>query len=194
MNSNDEAQIANQLVSRIIEGDTQAEHELIVRYQRGLFFILRKRCNNNEHLAKDMVQETWAIVLAKIRKGAIREPSKLAAFIIQTGKNLVTAHYRKASNKQNNFISEDDSPQMVDQSDTPEEVLQRYNLSLVVKQLIQELEQPRDRELLYRYFIKEQEKSLLCHELKLDTNHFDKVLYRAKRRFRQLYEKHDDSS
>ena len=54
--------------------------------------------------------------------------------------------------------------------------------------LLNELNVERDRELLTRYFVYDQEKDLICRELNLDSLHFNRVLFRAKGRFRSLIE------
>ena len=194
MDQENEAHTAGQLVARIIQGDATAEYELVVRYQRGLLFILRRQCNQDEALAADLVQETWSIVLSKIRQQKLREPTKLGAFIVQTGKNLAIAHFRKSENTRGKFTQASSDTSIADPALDPESVLERYNLGLMVRQVILELEQRRDRELMFRFFVNEQEKKHICTELELDANHFDRVLYRAKQRFRQIWQQFEDTS
>ena len=189
--SNEEGKVATELVQRIVTGDKQAENQLVERYSRGLLFILRRKCNQDWALADDIAQDTWRIVIAKIRDKQIKEPAKLSAYIINTGKNLLISHFRKAENKsiKVTLTDADESAQELDsQSVGPEEFLQKYNLALLVKKLVLEMEQPRDKELLFRFFLKEQEKKSICEALNLDNAHFDRVLYRAKQRFRKLWE------
>lgn len=185
--------IAIGLVTRIETGDRDAESELIETYQRGLKFILLRQCNQDEALASDMVQDTWSVVLEALRHKKLRDPAKLSSFIIQTGKNLVIAHFRKAENKKTRFI-EPEALESLDDQEMPEISLERYNLSLLVKQVILELEQKRDRELMFRLYVKEQEKAVICQALELDTTHFDRVLYRAKQRFKTLWQTRFDTS
>lgn len=194
MSQQSEDQIATDLVTRIHQGDTTAEHELIVRYQRGLHFVLRRKCNQDEALAKDLVQETWVVVLSKVRNNELREPNKLAAFILQTGKNLVIGHFRKSENKHNNFVDINDEQNIADQSSTPLGFLERCNTALACKQVLLKLKQVRDREIMFRLFFRQESKEYICNELEIDTTHFDRVLFRAKQRFRQIVENLDDSS
>ena len=185
--------LAVSLVERIEKGDKEAERELVSRYERGLRFILLRNCNHDEALASDMFQDTWSVVLSALRQKKLRDPTKLSAFIIQTGKNLVIAHYRKTENKAAKFVENKDI-EYADNTLSPDISLERYNLGLLVKKVILELEQPRDRELMFRFYVKEQEKKAICNELVLDTAHFDRVLYRAKQRFKALWESRFDTS
>jgi RNA polymerase sigma-70 factor, ECF subfamily len=45
---------------------------------------------------------------------------------------------------------------------------------------------PRDRRLLRGYYVLDQDKEALCQELELSQEHFDRVLHRARARFREL--------
>ena len=47
----------SELVRRIHSGDFPAESELVARYSRGVFYLLRRRANDIE-LAEDLHQET----------------------------------------------------------------------------------------------------------------------------------------
>jgi RNA polymerase sigma-70 factor (ECF subfamily) len=50
----------------------------------------------------------------------------------------------------------------------------------------------RDRELLIRFYVYDQDKQEICRELGLNSLHFNRVLFRAKNRFRKLLEKSAD--
>ena len=54
-----------------------------------------------------------------------------------------------------------------------------------VTQVMSELSVERDRQLLSAYFFEGKDKEDLCKELDLSTEHFDKVLHRAKTRLKQ---------
>jgi RNA polymerase sigma-70 factor (ECF subfamily) len=44
----------------------------------------------------------------------------------------------------------------------------------------------RDRTLLMRFYIDEEEKEKICLELNLSSLHFNRVIFRARRRFKEL--------
>lgn len=58
-----------------------------------------------------------------------------------------------------------------------------------MRTLIGELGTERDRQILFRFYVAEHEKATICADLDLDLVHFNKVLFRAKQRFRTLLEK-----
>jgi RNA polymerase sigma-70 factor (ECF subfamily) len=59
----------------------------------------------------------------------------------------------------------------------------------IVRRILNELRPARDREVLYRFYIAEQEKEHICAELGLTSLHFNRILFRARERYRELYEK-----
>ncbi|MCP4654160.1 MAG: CHAT domain-containing protein [bacterium] len=81
------------LVRRIRAGDSEAEREMVERYSRGVTFLLLELTGRPDR-ADDLHQETFRLVLEKVRAGELREPDKLPAFIRQLAHNLFIAEYR----------------------------------------------------------------------------------------------------
>src|SRR5262249_51973396 len=86
----DEAAVATDLVRRIAAGDTAAEGDLVQRYSRGLGYLLR-RLGATPELADDLHQETFRIVLERLRKRGLDDPAGLAGFLRGTARNLMIA-------------------------------------------------------------------------------------------------------
>ena len=186
-----ESDIAIQLVERIIEGDRRAEQEMIERYQRGLRAMLFNRCQDRA-LAEDVAQDTWLLVLQKVRENNLKDSSKLAAFIIQIGKNQLIMKYRKESHRQHEG---DESMQFIADGDpTPEQRLINSQLGESISKLMKQLSQPRDRELLRRFYLMGDEKKELCKQYDITESHFDRVIYRARERFKSLWQTQPDQA
>ncbi|WP_232425974.1 RNA polymerase sigma factor [Teredinibacter turnerae] len=172
-----------QLVTRIEQGDTVAEHQLVVQYQRGLMLALSRKSSID--VAEDVCQETWRVVLENIRAGKVREPERLAAYVVQTGRNQLLMYFRK-------YPAHTGAPHEADSdlttNETPETQLRHQRLRTAIGALLNELPQERDRELLRRFYLQEQEKGEICKSLTLTERHFHRVLHRARQRFRELWE------
>jgi hypothetical protein len=54
--------------------------------------------------------------------------------------------------------------------------------------MLEEMPAERDRELLVRFYLNDEEKEQICQELKLSREHFNRVIFRARNRFRELLE------
>ena len=57
-----------------------------------------------------------------------------------------------------------------------------------VRSLIESLPTARDREIVKRFYLDEDEKDVICRDLGLSALHFDKVIFRARQRMKALLE------
>lgn len=178
-----------ELVRRIREGDSRAEEELVVRFGEGLTFLLR-RWTRDRTVAEDLYQETFRMALEKIRSGEVRDPEKLAGFLHSLARNLSIHHYRRGSVRQ---TREEDLETVADVS-APEagqlgQLLHREKTAMV-RQVLTELASERDRQVLFRFYIAEEDRERIRSDLGLSGPEFNMVLFRARRRYRDLYERH----
>jgi RNA polymerase sigma-70 factor (ECF subfamily) len=177
-----------EIVRRIREGDRRAEEELIARFGEGMSFLLR-RWTRDPAAADDLYQETFRLAIEKIRKGEVRDPERLPGFLRSLAKNLSTDYYRKDSKRE---VREDDLESVADLSAAESEPLSRLireEKAALVRRLLGELASDRDRQVLYRFYIAEEEKERIQADLGLSGPELNMVLFRARRRYRDLVEK-----
>jgi len=182
--ASDEQAIAADLGARIGRGDLAAETELWNRYSRGLLFLLRRR-TGDPHQAEDLRQETFRIALEKLRSGELDDPQRLAAYLRGIAVNLARGDWRKRARQKTTA----DSEAIAEASDGrsgPMDEVSRQQLAGVVAMLLEELGVSRDREILRRFYVDEADKAQICGELDISPTHFNRVLSRAKQRFRKL--------
>ncbi len=179
-----EARASADIVERIRRGDSGAETELWDRYCRGLLFLLRRRTRDPD-LAQDLRQETFRIALEKLRKGGLNDPEKLAAYLRGIAVNLVSGDWRKRA-RQNTSADTEVVEQTADTGSNVADSITRAETGALVRKLIDELGVERDREMLLRFYIREEDKDSICTELAITPLHFNRVLFRAKQRFRAL--------
>jgi len=58
-----------------------------------------------------------------------------------------------------------------------------------VRRLLDELGVRRDREILHRFYVSSEEKADICEEWGLSSLQFNRVLFRARKRYRALYQR-----
>ncbi|HTF94504.1 MAG TPA: sigma-70 family RNA polymerase sigma factor [Cellvibrio sp.] len=172
----------SQLVARIRNGDRLAEQQLIEHYRRGLSLVIHRQTTAD--IAKDVLQETWRVAIENIRNGALREPEKLASYLVQVGRNQVIMYYRR---HKNSGVNGDNHPEEEDHQG-PLELLEAEQTQHMARHLLKELAVARDREILYRYYLQEEEKEHICRDMNLTDLHFNRVIHRAKQRLRQIAE------
>jgi RNA polymerase sigma-70 factor, ECF subfamily len=174
------------LVSCIRAGDQQAEAELVERYSRGVMIIIRREVSDTT-VVDDLYQETFRIVLEKVRQGHMRDPVKLSGFVCSIARNLAIHHFRNAARWERLIEIEEATPLPSSVPDQLEELLQK-EMAAIVRQLISGLTTERDRQVLFRFYLVEEKKEKICADLGLTSLHFNLVLHRARERYRELYE------
>jgi RNA polymerase sigma-70 factor (ECF subfamily) len=178
----DEAEVATDLGRRIAAGQASAEGELVQRYSRGLLYLLRRLA---PELAEDLHQETFRIVLERLRRRELDEPEGLAGFLRGIARNLVIGERRKTARRRTE-ADEEELAQAVNPAPGQLSAVLLDEEAETVRQLIRELPTERDRQLLLRFYVTEEDKESLCADLGLDSLHFNRVLFRARQRFKEL--------
>jgi RNA polymerase sigma-70 factor, ECF subfamily len=172
------------LALRIAHGDKQAEAELFSRFKGAVHEIVR-RITGSYALAEELTQEAVLITLRRLRTEPLGDPSKLHAFIAQTARNLALAERRKERRRRTDSgIDENDIPvEMAHDQRSPAEADSAAN---TVRALLRELPSERDRHILARHYLHDQDKADICRDLGITAPTFDVILFRARKRFLEL--------
>jgi RNA polymerase sigma-70 factor (ECF subfamily) len=176
------------LVLRIQSGDRRAEGELVERYGEGLLFLLRRWTRSRDE-ADDLYQETFRRGIEKIRAGEVRDPGSLPAFLRGLARNLTTDHYRRETRRGGRESPIESSLEPADAAPGQLGALLRREKAGIVRRLLSELTQERDRQVLLRFYLQEEDKERICDDLGLSSSEFNVVLFRARRRYQLLFEK-----
>lgn len=175
-----------ELVERIARGDRQAEALLVKKYQRSVLEMLKYRTRDIS-LAEDLLQDTLRIIIERLRNTGINDPTKLTHFIHGTARNIVIAYYRKEIRRDTQVNSE-----IIDLAADPcKDQLQLIiaeQRSNHIRGMLTKLTIPRDQEILTRMYVWEQEKLQICQAMELTVHAFDRVVSRARKRFKIILE------
>jgi len=182
-----EHEIAADLARQIGQGVRAAEEVLVARYGPGLHYLLKQRTRDSE-LALDIRQDALRVVIEKLRSGTLEEPERLAGYLRGIALKLWGAQRRKEVRRATTADS-DAIEAIADDRADPEERLSEEQLGHAVRELLAELSTPRDRDILTRVYLLEEEKEAVCAALEVDSLHLNRVLFRAKQRFRELVER-----
>jgi RNA polymerase sigma-70 factor, ECF subfamily len=175
------------LVHRIHAGDKHAEAELTRRFERGIRTILMRQTRNFA-LSQELSQETLIIVIKRLRAQELADPDKLAAFVAQTARNLAIAERRKERRRRTDVMG-DEPVEILDEEQDQEDDAQRHSASAAIREVLAEMKSTRDRMLLVRYYLREEDKEVICRELNMTPPSFNVVLFRARNRFLDLLQK-----
>jgi RNA polymerase sigma-70 factor (ECF subfamily) len=188
----DEVSVSNEmelteLVTRIVAGDSTAEEEIVQRYKQGVAIIIDQIVRSRS-VTEDLSQDTFKIVLQKVRRGDLRQPERLSGFVCSVARNTAVDYIRRTRHLRTQEAI-GNAERIADPAPSQLEEILKQERAAAVRQLINELKQERDRELLLRYFIAEDDKETICRDLGLTRAQFNNVIFRATARFKELYER-----
>ena len=183
----DKASGRSDLVGRIRCGDRQAETELVERYNCAVMSIIR-RAMGNSTIADDLYQETFCIIIEKIRGGDIREAERLPGFVCAVARNQVIKYFQRAA-RQERLIETEEAVSLPHPAHDQLEELLRKESAEIVRQILKEMTNERDIQVLFRFYLAEDDKERICADLGLTSLQFNLVLHRARERYRELYER-----
>lgn len=173
------------LAQRIRSGDPEAERELVETYGKSVRLLLERRTRRRDE-AEDLFQDTFRLALEKLRAGELRDAAKLPGFVARIARNLAIEHYRKSDRRRTEADSETAEAESIPSTQLGR-LLHAERMALV-RQVLSELSQPRDREVLYRFYIAEEERDDLADDLGLTVLQLNRVLHRARSRYQSLLE------
>ena len=169
------------------EERARCESEMVERYSRGLGYLLARQIGDDER-ARDLLQETFCIAIEKLRKTELETPERLAGYLrgiaVRVALNAGRRRKREPAGLDSSAIAAIPCNGRRQFQHVASEETQS-----AVRKILQSMPVERDRELLVRFYVHDQDKQKICRELGLNSLHFNRVLFRAKNRFRKLLEK-----
>lgn len=171
-----------------IAGRGGLQNQLYVRYRRPLLQVfLHRRIARDA--AEDLLQRTFLQAIKKIRTEGLDDPSNLGGYLYRTACKLATAYWRgELSHRHDNDLELLSS--LKDEALSLEERLDHEQLAKCVRDLMGHLPMPRDREVLERYYLREEPRTVIRESLQLTDMQFNQVLWRARQRFGDILRKH----
>ena len=179
---------ANISLVAAIAAKGELQGELYVRYRRPLMQVFQQRRIDRD-AAQDLLQRTFLQAIKKIRSDGLDDPSNLGGYLYRTATNLATAYWRGELAYQHNN-DRDFMTNLQDDTLSLEERTDHDLLARAVRELIEELPAHRDREVLERFYLREEPRVSICESLNLTSLQFNQVLWRARQRFGEVLRKH----
>lgn len=150
----------------------------------GLITLLSHKLRDRG-LAEDLINQAYVETLDKLAAGKIRDPQLLGGYVYRVAFNLFRNHRRRMDNRVE-LRAAPDTVEQIPGAMSPYEDVLAASVRRQVRQLLAELPVKRDREVLRRFYIEEDDKHTVCRELAITPRHFDRVLFRARRRIREM--------
>ncbi|MEQ1886379.1 MAG: sigma-70 family RNA polymerase sigma factor [Bryobacteraceae bacterium] len=174
------------LVERIQSGQTDGMAELYHLFSTGIRFFLCRQLGAQE--LDDKVHDTFVVVVQAIRKGELREPQRLMGFVRTVVRRQVAAHIDKAVHTRREQMDMDATLRIADPRGNPEEAAMFRQRVEIIRKVLDELPS-RDKEILTRFYLREQSQDQICREMELTETQFRLLKSRAKARFGEIGKK-----
>jgi RNA polymerase sigma-70 factor, ECF subfamily len=176
---------SKEYVELLRQGDPVTEQHFVAYFEQLLRIKLRSRMLASDTV-EDLRQETFIRVIAAVRKdGGVRQPERFGAFVNSVCNNVLLEYYRSSAKNQ---------PMDEVFMDIPDRILDLEGM-VVTKQSAERVLRvldampKRDRDLLRAIFLEDKEKDSVCREFGVDREYLRVLVYRAKDKFKALYEK-----
>ena len=157
--------------------------QVILRNMAGLRAQLA-RVTGSVELASDLLQDAVVTALQKLRAGQISDPAHLDGYVYRVALNHLRNHRRKDRTALSSADGLEDLQQREDDPDWAR--FGRRQWANAARKMLEEMPAARDRDLLVRFYLNDEAKEQICQDLSLSAEHFNRVIFRARNRFREL--------
>ena len=159
-----------------------AEAELYHLLARGMRLLISRKLRPED--VDDVYHTAFMAILATIRAGKLNHPEALIGFARIVVNRQIAAKINVYVQERNRWIG--DSTSDVSVCETPESQYIREERRAQAQRCIEQLKAS-DREILYRFYVLEQSKEQICHDLKLTETSFRLAKSRAKAKLAHKY-------
>jgi len=165
-----------------------ASDAAIQQLRNGVLFLLQREIGKSA-LAEDLCNEAFRIVFERLARHPLEDPTRLDAYLAQTARNLLSADRRMKFRRRTVTGAQTFIDNIADAESDPSVALQSQSRARAIRRVLREMPAVRDRQLLVRFYLNDEDKADICRDLNLDEKHFNRVIFRARERFRELLDR-----
>jgi RNA polymerase sigma factor (sigma-70 family) len=169
-------------VDLIRAGDPSGLEQLYAIFAKGVRFFLWRQLGPQD--LDDKVHDVFLIITQSIQRGDLREPDRLMGYVRTIVRRQVAAHIETAVQSRRNHRPIDHLTITDRQPDPEHSVIAREGREVAMR-VLNGLPQ-RDRDVLVRFYLREQSAVDICRDLGLTETQFRLIKSRAKARYGML--------
>ncbi len=172
-----------ELVRGVQAGDAARIQELYDVFCKGIRFQLYRQLGPQD--LDDRVHDVFLIIMQSIQRGDLRDPERLMGYIRTVVRRQVAAQIDLTVQARRNQTELDYGMALSDHRPSSEHRLIQEQEQEVALRVLKSLHE-REREVLVRFYLKEQKAEQICREMELTETQFRLTKSRAKARFSEL--------
>ena len=166
--------------------DQALSPELLAQQYPGLCRLIKRRIKDAA-VAEELLNDAIITAIAHLRAGRIARPDQIGGYVYRVAMNLYRNHCREFNNRTDLKGGDESINELVSTERAPEDAPDQ-KLAARVKAIVAALPTPRDREIVKRFYLDEEDKESICKSLALSPLQFDKICFRARKRMQALLE------
>jgi len=171
------------LVEQIRAADPSGMEGLYSILAKGVRYYLWRQLGPQD--LDDKVHDLFLTVNQSIRNGELREPERLMGYVRTIVRRQVAADIHGAVQSRRTRVALDSGVPLSDHRPDPEhQLIERQNQDLAMR-ILGSLHK-RDRQVLTRFYLREEPAEQICREMDLTETQFRLIKSRAKARFTEL--------
>src|SRR3954467_8176806 len=171
------------LVDQIKAGEDVGMEQLYKLFSRGIRYYLCRQLGPQE--LEDKVHDTFLIVVNAIKRGDLREPERLMGFVRTVVRRQVAGYIENAVHTRRDQTDLESGAAVADRKHNPEQEAIIREKAPLMRSSLQALPE-RDRDILVRFYLKEQPQEQICKEMSLSETQFRLLKSRAKTKFGEI--------
>jgi RNA polymerase sigma-70 factor (ECF subfamily) len=171
------------LVARIQADDTSALEDLYRIFARGIKYQICRQLGPQD--LEDKVHDCFLIVVQAIRKGELREPDRLMGFVRTVVRRQIASYIEAVIQARRQMTDLETGRIVADFGRDPENCIMDREEEELAYRVLKGISR-RDREILIRFYLREEPQDVICEKMKLSETQFRLLKSRAKARFGEL--------
>jgi RNA polymerase sigma factor (sigma-70 family) len=171
------------LVDKLRSGEPSGMEDLYRIFHKGIRFQLFRRLGPQD--VDDRVHDIFLTITQSIRKGELREPDRLTGYVRTIVRRQIAMLINGAIQTRRTYTDLDSLGALSDRRPNPEHSAIAQEHFELAARILQSLSR-RDRDVLIRFYLREQSSGQICCEMKLTETQFRLIKSRAKARFGEL--------
>ena len=171
------------VVRQIRTGDPAGMEQLYRVFTKGVRFFLCRQLGPQD--LDDRVHDMFLMVTQSICRGDLRQPERLMGYVRTVLHRQVAAHIEEAVRARRCLTGLEGNLELSDRAPDPERGAIEHQKAELAFRLLCGIAR-RDREVLIRFYLKEQSSAQICRDMHLSATQFRLIKSRAKARFGEL--------
>jgi RNA polymerase sigma-70 factor (ECF subfamily) len=171
------------VVQQIRAGEPPGEEDLYRNLASGARLFLQRRLGTQD--VEDLVHDLFVIIVETIRRGDLREPERLMGFVRTVLHRQMSLGISRMIHKRETSINLESAAGLTAAEPTPEQSAAAHEKVAVLKQVLKTMSR-RDREILTRFYLREEPAEQIQVEMRLTQTQFNLLKSRAKARLTEV--------